>query len=200
MDNNTDVGAAMPGLRRAFDSLKAQLRDGPSDSAAAKVFGVARMFGDELKEVVRRESQPQLQRRDPLTRFFVLRLRGMDQPPDVASMSSDFVFLSAFTIFSYVEPVMEETTIGDHVGFDEDGNWIVQRRLADNDDGTLRAIQAKDGGWSFDLMPIYMTKAMSLADYIRRDFDGDFDAFFARYLADHDVALNLEQAWVPAAE
>ena len=190
------VTTAMPGLRRAFDSLKEQLRDGASSSATAKVFGISQMFGEELKQILIREGREMLQRRDPLTRFFALRLRGMEQAPVMEGMPPEYAFLFAFTIFPYVEAIMDETSIGDHVGFDETGAWLVQRRLADEDAGTLRAFQTNDE-WQFDLMPIYMSKAMSLADYVRREFNDDFDAFFARYLADHDVELDMERAWRP---
>lgn len=196
MDQNTDIKAAMPALRRAFDGLKEQLRDGASSTATAKVFGISQMFGEELKQILMREGRDMLQRRDPLTRFFTLRLRGMEQVPVMEGMPGEYAFLFAFTIFPYVEPIMDETTIGDHIGFDETGAWLVQRRMADEDAGTLRAFENK-GQWQFDLMPIYMSKAMSLADYVRREFNDDFDAFFARYLADHDVELDMERAWQP---
>lgn len=192
-----DVARTMPAIRAAFERLKEQVREGRLPEAGAQLFGACVDWGRELLVIYQRDGREALGRRDPLTRFFVTRFRGMPEPGDLGGAPDTAAFLLAFTAFSYLDGLFEETGIGEHVGFDEDGHWIVRRVVAELDDGTsLRATQA-GRAWAFDLMPIYTAKAQALEHFITERFGGDFDAFLWRYVADHDLAFDLEQAWRP---
>ncbi|HSV29779.1 MAG TPA: hypothetical protein VLL76_09465, partial [Candidatus Omnitrophota bacterium] len=155
-------------------------------------------FGEELKEIYADADRDRLAQRDPLTRFFVCRFRGMPKPADIAAAPPEAAFLMAFTAFPYLDALMDEMSVGDHVGFDEDGNWIVRRMIAGEDGGMVKAAKGPVG-WKFDLMPVYAAKASALADFIGVQYGGDFDAFLWRYVADHDLAFDLDQAWRPLA-
>ncbi len=192
-----EIAQTMPGIRQGFEILKEHLRDGRMHQASRQLFGACLAWGAELAKVYRADDRQALSARDPLTRFFVTRLRGMPAPADLSDAPASALFLMAFTAFPYVDALMDETTIGAHSGFDEDGNRVVRRILAGEEDGsTIRA--SRDGAeWSFDLMPVYMAKATAMEDFIAQEFQGDFDAFLWRYVADHDLLFDMEQAWRP---
>ncbi|MGE5545380.1 MAG: hypothetical protein ACM33T_00665 [Solirubrobacterales bacterium] len=194
-----DIARSMPSIRAAFEGFKEMMRDGRMKAAEAALFGNARLWGEELKEIYAAEGREDLGRRDPLTRFFVCRYRGMPEPADLADAPPEAAFLIAFTAFPYLDALVDEMGVGEHVGFDEDGNWIVRRVLAGEDDGSLFKAAKAPMGWRFDLMPVYHAKAAALAAFIDNEFAGDFDAFLWRYVADHDLAFDLDQAWRPLA-
>lgn len=192
-----DIARTMPAIRSAFEGLKEALREGRMHVATAQLFGTCLAWGEELRGIYAGEDKARLARRDPLTRFFVTRLRGMPEPGDIAAAPGGAAFLMAFTAFPYLDALIEEMTIGEHAGFDEDGNWIVRRVVADLDDGTVIRAAKGQRGWQFDLMPVYQAKAQALDDFLAAEFAGDFDAFLWRYVADHDLVFDVEQAWRP---
>jgi hypothetical protein len=192
-----EIARTMPGIRQGFESLKDALREGRMNMACRQLFGGCITWGAELQQIYHRDGRVQLASRDPLTRFFVTRLRGMPEPAAIADAPPAAVFLMAFTAFPYLDALMDESSIGEHHGFDEAGNRVVRRVVSGEDDGTtLRA--TRDGAeWSFDLLPLYQAKAAAMDAFIAGDFQGDFDAFLWRYVADHDLAFDLDQAWRP---
>lgn len=197
-----EIARAMPAIRSAFEGLKDAMREGRMHNATAQLFGACRAWGEELRGIYAGEDKEQLGRRDPLTRFFVTRLRGMPEPAGIADAPAEATFLMAFTAFPYLDALIEEMSIGEHAGFDEDGAWMVRRVVADLDDGTtIKAIKGQTNkglsGWQFDLMPVYLAKAQALDDFLAAEFAGDFDAFLWRYVADHDLMFDLDQAWRP---
>lgn len=194
-----EIAKAMPALRSAFEALKVNLREGRMELAARTLSGACILWGEELREIYAHEDKDRLSRRDPLTRFFVTRLRGMPNPVGIADAPAEAAFLMAFTAFPYLDALMEEMTIGEHAGFDEDGNWLVRRVIADEDDGTVVRVGRSERGWRFDLMAVYLAKAQALDAFLTAEFAGDFDAFLWRYIADHDLAFDLDQAWRPIA-
>lgn len=194
-----EVVRSMPALRSAFESLKENLLEGRMNAAAATLFGNAVLWGEEIKDIYAGDGKDSLAERDPLTRFFVCRFRGMPTPADIADAPPEAAFLMAFGAFPYLDALLDEMSIGEHVGFDEDGNWLVRRVIAGEDDGTMVRAAKTATGWKFDLMPVYHAKAVALAAFIDNQFAGDFDAFLWRYVADHDLAFDVEQAWRPLA-
>ena len=46
-------------------------------------------------------------------------------------------------------------------------------------------------------MPVYASKAQALEAFIGAEYGGDFDAFLWRYVADHDLMFDMDQAWRP---
>lgn len=199
MTVNEEVARSMPAIRSAFESFKETLRDGRMNAAAATLFGNAVLWGEEVKDIYAGDGKDALAGRDPLTRFFVCRFRGMPEPARIADAPPEAAFLMAFTAFPYLDALLDEMTVGEHVGFDEDGNWLVRRVIAGEDDGTMMRVLKGPVGWKFDLMPVYHAKAVALATFIDNEFGGDFDAFLWRYVADHDLAFDVDQAWRPLA-
>lgn len=194
-----EIAKAMPAIRSAFETLKEHLREGRMHLATQALFGTCVAWGEELQQVYAGEGREHLSRRDPLTRFFVTRLRGMPEPAQIADAPPEATFLMAFTAFPYLDALVEEMTIGEHVGFDEDGNWIVGRVVADEADGQVKATKGPRG-WAFDLMGVYQAKAAALDAFLAAEFAADFDAFLWRYIADHDLMFDIEQAWRPLGE
>ncbi|CAA7625458.1 hypothetical protein [Magnetospirillum sp. UT-4] len=195
-----ETARALSGIRTGFEGLKQALRDGRMNSAAARLFGAAAAWGEDLKDIYRAEGKAELAARDPLTRFFVTRLRGMPEPADILGAPPEAVFLMAFTAFPYLDALVDELSLGEHLGFDEDGAWVMKRLVAEMDEGGMLKAAADDkGGWRFDLMPVYAAKAAALEQFVAEEFHGDFDAFLWRYVADHDLAFDLDQAWRPIA-
>lgn len=196
--SDMDLARAMPAIRTAFESLKEMLGEGRMQAASRQLHGRALQWGAELKTIYRADGRERLEQRDPLTRFFVLRLRGMPEPGDLTSAPDAAAFLMAFTSFSYLDALMDETSLGEHQGVDENGNILVGRVLAGDPDGNLTAASA-GAGWQFDLMPLYQAKAEALEGFITAEYAGSFSAFFERYLGEHDIAFDLERAWAPLA-
>lgn len=192
-----EIARGMPSLRTAFEALKDNLREGRMAQAGNALFGTCLQWGDELSGIYADEGRETLSERDPLTRFFVTRFRGMPVAADIADAPNHATFLMAFTAFPYLDALVEELTLGDHAGVDEDGNWLVRRVLAGEDEGASLSARRVGLGWQFDLMPVYAAKAAALSDFVENQCDGDFDAFLWRYVADHDLVFDMDQAWRP---
>lgn len=194
------IALAMPAIRQEFESLKQALGEGRMPSAASALFGGCLSWGDELRSIYARDDRQALSGRDPLTRFFVTRFRGQDGDVDIVSASGGTCFLLAFSAFPYLDALMTEMSVGDHMGFDEDGNWLVSKIIAGTMDGSRLKVDKGHQGWRFDLMSVYQTKAQAMDTFINERFGGDFDAFLWRYVADHDLAFDMERAWRPLVE
>jgi hypothetical protein len=192
-----DVARVLPDLRLAFDGLKHSLRDGPPSAAAVRLCCDAVVWGEELQYIYAREGRSGLQQRDVLTRLFILRARGGEPRADLDRLSAEQVFLLALRMFSPLDAMIDGQEMGDLVGFDEDGNWMMRRIVDGERDGTMMRAARADGGWRFDLLPFYRSKARALKQFIGRDYGGDFDLFLERYHADRDQAFDLERAWRP---
>lgn len=197
MTEREEVARGMPSLRTAFEALKDNMREGRMAQAGHALFGKCLQWGDELLGIYADEGREALSERDVLTRFFVTRFRGMPVAADIAGAPNHATFLMAFTAFPYLDALVEELTIGEHAGVDEDGNWLVRRVLAGEDEGAFLSARRAGMGWQFDLMPVYAAKAAALADYVDNQCGGDFDAFLWRYVADHDLVFDKDQAWRP---
>lgn len=192
-----EIARAMPSLRTAFQGLKDSLRDGRMAQAGTGLFGDCLSWGGQLRDIYYGEGRAALVQRDPLTRFFVTRFRGMPVAADITGAPDHAAFLMAFTAFPYLDALMDELTLGDCAGTDTDGNWLVRRVLADEDEGSALRARRSETGWQFDLMPLYQSKAVALEVFVEGEYGGDFDAFLWRYVADHDLVFDLEQAWRP---
>lgn len=199
MDRDSIV-RTMPALRQAFEDLKAALAEGRMETAGQALFGACLGWGEELGKIYAHADREALAGHDLLTRFFVTRHRGMPEPAQIAGAPPAACFLMAFIAFPYLDALMNEVGIGEHLGRDEAGNWLVSRVLAGECDGSSLAADKGGRGWRFDLMPLYQTKAKALEAFVDESFGGDFDAFLRRYVADHDLLFDREQAWRPLAE
>lgn len=192
-----DVTQAMPALRSAFDSLKRIVGEGRFDAAGASLFGDTLLWGEELREIFVGEGREALAERDPLTRFFVCRFRGSPDHADLTAATPATAFLWAFTAFPYLDSLLDSVSLGDHVGYDEDGHWMVRRLLEGEAEGSPLRAERGERGWRFDLMPLYQCKAAALDEFLEREFGGDFEAFLWRYVADHDLPFDADRAWRP---
>lgn len=194
------IALAMPTIRQEFEALKQALGEGRMQSAASALFGGCLSWGDELRSIYAHDDRQALSGRDPLTRFFVTRFRGQDGDVDIAGAGGGTFFLLAFAAFPYLDALMTEMSVGDHMGFDEDGNWLVSKIVAGTMEGSRLKVDKGRQGWRFDLMSVYQTKAQAMENFIDERFGGDFDAFLWRYVADHDLAFDMDRAWRPLVE
>jgi hypothetical protein len=192
-----EIARGMPSLRTDFETLKNNMREGRMAQAGNALFGTCLQWGDALSGIYAGEGREALSERDPLTRFFVTRFRGMPVAAHIADAPNHATFLMAFTAFPYLDALVEELTIGEHAGVDEDGNWRVRRVLAGEDEGAFLRARRSGPGWQFDLMPVYSAKAEALTQFVDNQYGGDFDAFLWRYVADHDLVFDMDQAWRP---
>jgi hypothetical protein len=197
MTEKDEIARGMPSLRTAFEAWKDNLREGRMAQAGAALFGDCLTWGAAVSGIYADDGREALLARDPLTRFFVTRFRGMPVSADIADAPDHAVFLMAFTAFPYLDALVEELTIGEHAGVDEDGSWRVRRVLAGEDEGAFLRVRRAGLGWQFDMKPVYDAKAAALADFVETQCDGDFDAFLWRYVADHDLVFDMDQAWRP---
>lgn len=194
-----EVARIMPGIRQGFETLKEHLAQGRMLAAERLLFGGCLQWGAELGRIYAEDDRAALMDRDPLTRFFVTRLRGMPTPAAISDAPPAGLFLMAFGAFPYLDALFDESAIGEHHGLDEDGNRLVRRVVAGEDDGTLLRASRSGPDWRFDLMPLYQAKAAAMEAFIASEFDGDFSAFLWRYVADHDLVFDMDQAWTPLA-
>jgi hypothetical protein len=192
-----EVTRAMPSVRTAFEAWKDNVRDGRMAQAGAALFGECVDWGDRLRAIYRDEGRDALAARDPLTRFFVTRFRGMPKSADIGDAPGHALFLMAFTAFPYLDALVEELTIGEFDSQAEDGTLAVRRVLAGEDEGAVLPVRRAALGWGFDLMGVYRSKAEALDQFIAGQHGGDFDAFLWRYVADHDLMFDMDQAWRP---
>ncbi|MCR6632002.1 MAG: hypothetical protein NVV74_19220 [Magnetospirillum sp.] len=192
-----DIARAMPSVRTAFEAWKDSLRDGRMAQAGAALFGACLEWGEQLRGIYEGEGREALASRDPLTRFFVTRFRGMPLPAELGDAPGHALFLMAFTAFPYLDALVDELTIGEFHQPGEDGAFTVRRVLAGEDEGAVLPVRRAGLGWGFDLMPVYQAKAQALDAFIAEVHGGDFDDFLWRYVADHDLMFDTEQAWRP---
>ncbi len=184
----------------AFEALKSDIREGRMNQAAETLFGASLSWGETLQQLYRTGDREALEAHDPLTQFFVTRFRGMPTPAEIGNAPPGAVFLMAFTAFPYLDALLDELILGRAEGEDEHGNALFARILAGEDEGTSLAANQASGTWRFDLMPLYTAKVRALSDFIAEAYLGNFDDFLWRYVADHDLAFDLEQAWRPLGD
>lgn len=194
-----EITRAMPSVRTAFEAWKDNVREGRMAQAGAALFGACLDWGDTVRGIYLEEGREALSARDPLTRFFVTRFRGMPVPADIAAAPGHAAFLMAFTAFPYLDALVEELSVGEFDAPAEDDAFTVRRVLAGEDegDGAVLPVRKAALGWAFDLMPIYRAKAAALEQFIDGNYNGDFDAFLWAYVADHDLMFDMDQAWRP---
>jgi len=192
------IAHAMPMVRLEFEALKDEVREGRLNTAASALFGACLNWDQQLRRILAEDDKTSLSARDPLTRFFVTRLRGAPEATDFSASPAGVVFLMALSVFSYLDVLMDEMAIGDHLGLDEEGNWQVSTLLAGHPDGSQMKVDSRGSGrCRFDLMGVYRNKAQALEGFIAETYDNDFDRFLWRYVADHDLDFDMDQAWRP---
>ena len=191
------IAQAMPSIRLSFEALKQALHEGGPAAGARFLCGECVTWGDELRAIHAGCDRAGLESRDPLTRFFVTRYRGVEKAPTLTGLGAAELFLLAFGAFTYLDALMDETSIGEHAGTDACGRWQVGRVVAGDYDASVITVEKGPVGWMFDLMPIYRAKAQALDDFIASTYGGDFDAFLWRYVADHDLMFDMERAFRP---
>ncbi|MGE5516652.1 MAG: hypothetical protein ACM31D_12610 [Bacteroidota bacterium] len=196
-----EIARVMPSVRTAFEAWKDSMREGRMAQAGAALFGACLEWGEQVRGIYLDEGREALSARDPLTRFFVTRFRGMPQPAEIGDAPGHAIFLMAFTAFPYLDALVDELTVGEFHAAGDDGAFTVRRVLAGEDegDGALLPVRKASLGWGFDLMPVYAAKAQALEQFIAGQHGGDFDDFLWRYVADHDLMFDTEQAWRPVA-
>lgn len=194
-----DIARSMPSVRSAFEAWKDNVRDGRMAQAGAALFGECLDWGDSLRAIYADDDRAALSARDPLTRFFVTRFRGMPTPADIAAAPGHAVFLMAFTAFPYLDALVDELSVGEFGAVTADGGFTVRRVLAGEDEGAGAVLPVRKAslGWGFDLMPVYRAKAEALDMFIATRHGGDFDDFLWAYVADHDLMFAMDQAWRP---
>ncbi|MBI2240686.1 MAG: hypothetical protein HYU59_07775 [Magnetospirillum gryphiswaldense] len=192
------IALAMPMVRLEFEALKDALREGRFTAATSALFGSCLNWDQQLLRIIAQDDKAALSARDPLTRFFVTRTRGAPEEMDFSTLPAGSAFLMALTAFSVLDVLMDELSIGDHLGLDEEGNWQLATVLAGQSDGSRISVDSKGSGrCRFDLMVVYRNKAQALERFIAEEFDHDFDRFLWRYVADHDLDFDMDQAWRP---
>lgn len=197
-----EIARAMPSVRSAFEAWKENVREGRMAQAGAALFGECLEWGEQVRAIYVGEGRDALAARDPLTRFFVTRFRGMPEPADIAGAPGHALFLMAFTAFPYLDALVDELSVGEFHAASADGAFAVRRVLAGEDEGedALLPVRKAQMGWGFDLMPVYRAKAQALEQYIGAAHGGSFDDFLWAYVADHDLAFDREQAWRPVTK
>lgn len=197
-----EIARAMPSVRTAFEAWKDNVREGRMAQAGAALFGDCVTWGQQVRGIYLDEGREALSARDPLTRFFVTRFRGMPQPAEIGDAPDHALFLMAFTAFPYLDALVEELSIGEFQASADDGSFTVRRVLAGEDegDGAVLPVRKAQLGWGFDLMPVYAAKAAALDQFIASRHGGDFDDFLWRYVADHDLVFDMDQAWRPVTK
>lgn len=186
-------------VHAAFDSLKSDFRDGRFPVIAGRVTGEAVAWGGILLEAYRGADRAALDRLDPLTRFWVVRYRGMPEPADLTGAPPGAAFVLAFTAFPYLDVMMECWELGAAIEPAETERVSLRCLFDGTDDGVHLVAERIGGGWRFDLMPLYLEKARAFERFITDRFGGDFDQFLEHYVGEHDLPFNTEQAWRPLA-
>jgi len=186
-------------VKAAFDSLKADFRDGRFPVVAGRLAGESLVWGDRLLGLFRTAGRGELAAVDSLARFWVLRYRGMPVPADLTGAPAGVGFVLAFTAFPYLDVMMEAWELSEPVAADA-GDCLRLHCLFDGaDEGSVVTAERVGGGWRFDMMPLYRDKVRALDTFIASRFQGDFDAFLGHYVAEHDLDFHLDQAWRPLA-
>jgi hypothetical protein len=182
----------------AFASLKADFRDERFPVVAGRLAGEALVWGEQLLKLYATADRDALDGLDVLTRFWVVRFRGMPEPADLGGAGAGPAFVLSFTAFPYLDVMMEAWELGE-VAEEHGPDRLTLHCLFDGEDqGALVTAERAGAGWRFDLMGLYRDKAKALETFIEMEF-GDFDAFLDHYLAEHDLSFDMDQAWRPLA-
>lgn len=184
-------------IHAAFESLKADFRDDRFPVIAGRLTGEALAWGGQLLELFRSADRARLEQCDVLTRFWVVRYRGMPVPADLAGADAGAGFVLGFTAFPYLDVMMEAWVLGDIAEQHSPDRYTLHCLFDGIDEGALVTAERAGASWRFDLMGLYRHKAKALDAFIGSSFDSDFDAFLGHYVAEHDLDFNLEQAWRP---
>lgn len=187
--------SSLNAVHAAFDSLRSDFLDGRFPMIAGRLSGEAVEWGERLLALYRDAGRAELEAEDAMTRFWVLRYRGMPEPADLTGAPGGAAFVMAFNAFPYLDLMMDSWGLGDAV--EEAGDRIRLRCLFDGtDQGDVVTAVRSARGWSFDLMPLYRAKAGTFESFVLAEY-GDFDSFVDHYVAEHDLAFDLDQAWRP---
>lgn len=183
--------------KAAFDSLKADFRDGRFLVVAGRLAGESVVWGESLLVLFRTGDRAALEAADTLARFWVLRYRGMPVPADLTGAPAGVGFVLAFTAFPYLDVMMDVWNLGD-LAEAAGADHLRIRCLFDGvDEGSVVTAERVGGGWRFDLMPLYRDKVRALDAFIASQFGGSFDSFVRHYVAEHDLDFDFVQAWRP---
>ncbi|WP_096703009.1 hypothetical protein [Magnetospirillum sp. 15-1] len=186
-------------VHAAFASLKADFRDERFPVIAGRLAGEALTWGERLLVLFAHADRDALEAVDALSRFWVVRYRGMPEPADLGGAGPGPAFILGFTAFPYLDVMMEAWELGE-VAEEHGPDRLSFHCLFDGEDqGTLVTAERGPGGWRFDLMGLYREKAKTLENFIELEF-GTFDAFLDHYVAEHDLSFDMDQAWRPLAE
>ncbi len=184
-------------VKAAFDSLKSDFRDGRFPMIGGRLSGEAVAWGERLLGLYRTAGRDELDRLDPMARFWVLRFRGMPEPADLTGADGGAGFVMAFTAFSYLDLMMDSWELGEVV--EGEGDCLRIRCLFEGaDEGSVVTAERSKLGWTFDLKALYDAKARVFGNFITAEY-GDFDSFVLYYVAEHDLDFDFEQAWRPFA-
>jgi hypothetical protein len=179
----------------AFASLKADFRDERFPVVAGRLAGEALAWGGQLLTLYANGDRAALEGVDALSRFWVVRYRGMPEPADLSGAGPGPAFVLGFTAFPYLDVMMEAWEMGEVV--EQGPDRLILRCLFDGEDqGTVVVAERAGPGWRFDLMDLYRAKAAALEAFIAAEY-GDFDGFLDHYVAEHDLSFNTDQAWRP---
>ncbi|BAE51123.1 hypothetical protein [Paramagnetospirillum magneticum] len=183
-------------VHAAFASLKADFRDERFPVIAGRLAGEALVWGGQLLTLFAAADRDALDAVDALTRFWVVRYRGMPEPADLSGAGAGAAFVLGFTAFPYLDVMMEAWELGE-LAEEHGPDRLSFHCLFDGEDQGARVTAERAGGsWRFDLMELYRDKAKALETFIQMEF-GDFDSFLDHYLAEHDLSFDMEQAWRP---
>lgn len=185
-------------VHAAFASLKADFRDERFPLIAGRMAGEALAWGEQLLQLFATADREALSAVDALSRFWVVRYRGMPEPADLSGAGPGPAFILGFTAFPYLDVMMDAWELGE-VAEELGPDRLTFHCLFDGENqGTLVTAERAGAGWRFDLMGLYRDKAKALENFIELEF-GDFDAFLDHYVAEHDLNFDTEQAWRPLA-
>jgi hypothetical protein len=183
-------------VHAAFASLKADFRDERFPLIAGRMAGEALAWGEQLLRLFATADRETLSAVDVLSRFWVVRYRGMLEPADLSGAGPGPAFILGFTAFPYLDVMMDAWELGE-VAEEQGPDRLTFHCLFDGEDqGTLVTAERAGAGWRFDLMGLYRDKAQALDNFIQLEF-GDFECFLDHYVAEHDLSFDTEQAWRP---
>jgi hypothetical protein len=180
--------------KAAFETLRGDFLSGNFPLIAGRMAGRALDWGADLLDHFRSTERAELMALDGLSRFWVVRYRGMAEPADLTGATPGAGFVLAFTAFPYLDVMMEVWSLGAVV--EESDSQVTFGVLFDGEDQGSRVTAYKAGaGWQFDLMDLYGDKARAFDAFLDAQYDGDFDAFLDAYVAEHDLDFNVARAW-----
>lgn len=185
-------------VHAAFTSLKADFRDERFPVIAGRLAGESLAWGERLLKLFAHADRDALDAVDALTRFWVVRYRGMPEPADLGGAGPGPAFVLAFTAFPYLDVMMEAWELGEVAEVHGPDRLTLHCLFDGEDQGAQVTAERVGAGWRFDLMGLYRDKAKALENFITLEF-GEFDAFLDHYVAEHDLSFHTEQAWRPLA-